>query len=201
MGEPKAWLRFGDEALLQRVVRRLGPAVSDIVVVAAPSQPVPQLPASVVTVRDPIEGLGPLAGIALGLRTLVGCVQFAYVTATDTPFVSPAFVRRLFALCDGDIVVPQVDGRFHPLAAIYRTQLGSVADELLATGARRPMALFDRARTRMVSRAELCADCELRASDPELTALSNVNTADDYRAALRRDAELTARSESHTADD
>ena len=38
MGRPKAWLPFGDELMLQRVVRILGEVVNPIVVVAAPGQ-------------------------------------------------------------------------------------------------------------------------------------------------------------------
>ena len=36
MGRPKAWLPFGDEVLLQRVVRRIAEAAWPIAVVAAP---------------------------------------------------------------------------------------------------------------------------------------------------------------------
>lgn len=184
MGQPKAWLGFGDEVLLQRVVRRITPAVSAIAVVAAPGQPLPALPASVRLVRDSVAAQGPLCGIAGGLQALAAEVQFAYVTACDAPFVSPAFVRAMRALCDGDIAVARIDERFHPLAAVYKTALHSVASEIFAAGQRRPIALFDRAVTRVVSAADLLADAAVRAADPELTSLKNLNTLDDYRAAL-----------------
>ena len=60
MGRPKAWLPFGDELMLPRVVRLLSDAVSPIVVVAAPEQVVPPLPADVQVVRDEEKGRGPL---------------------------------------------------------------------------------------------------------------------------------------------
>ena len=41
MGRPKAWLPFGPETLLQRVVRLIGEVVNPLVVVAAPDQDVP----------------------------------------------------------------------------------------------------------------------------------------------------------------
>ena len=56
MGRPKAWLPFGDEVMLTRVVRRLAEVVAPIVVVAAPGQEVPALPAEVEVVRDPERG-------------------------------------------------------------------------------------------------------------------------------------------------
>ena len=67
MGRPKAWLPFGDEVLLQRVVRILQTVFDPIVVVAAPDQELPVLPDSVVVARDDREYLGPLNGLAVGL--------------------------------------------------------------------------------------------------------------------------------------
>src|SRR5207244_3557337 len=60
MGRPKAWLPFGDEVMLPRVVRLLGEIVKPVVVVAAPGQDVPPLPADMSVVRDEEKGRGPL---------------------------------------------------------------------------------------------------------------------------------------------
>lgn len=62
MGRPKAWLPFGPEVMLQRVVRLVGAVAAPIVVVAAPGQDLPTLPAEVSIVRDEISGRGPSAG-------------------------------------------------------------------------------------------------------------------------------------------
>ena len=70
MGRPKAWLPFGDELMLPRVVRILGAVVSPVVVVAAPDQDVPPLPPEIEIVRDPEEGRGPLQGLAAGLEAV-----------------------------------------------------------------------------------------------------------------------------------
>src|SRR5262249_57842743 len=72
MGRPKAWLAFGDELMLQRVVRVLREVVDPVVVVAAPGQDVPPLPDTVEIVRDEVEGRGPLQGLAAGLAALEG---------------------------------------------------------------------------------------------------------------------------------
>src|SRR5258708_11619485 len=72
MGRPKAWLPFGPEVMLQRVVRMLSEVVAPIIVVAAPDQDVPALPAGVVVVRDEERGRGPLQGLAAGLNGLRG---------------------------------------------------------------------------------------------------------------------------------
>src|SRR5215203_5881674 len=95
MGQPKAWLPFGPERMLQRVVRLVGEAASPIVVVAAPGQQHPPLPGSVTVVRDPISGRGPLQGLAAGLSALPESVELAYASATDVPFLRPAWIARL----------------------------------------------------------------------------------------------------------
>src|SRR6476619_864368 len=62
MGTAKATLPFGNETMLQRVVRLLETAVSPIVVVAAREQALPALPAHVAVTRDEREAKGPLEG-------------------------------------------------------------------------------------------------------------------------------------------
>src|SRR5437660_9957112 len=90
MGRPKAWLPFGDELMLPRVVRLLSEAVSPIVVVAAPGQDIPPLPADVRLVRDEEKGRGPLQGLLAGLTTLQGRADAAYLSSCDVPFLKAA---------------------------------------------------------------------------------------------------------------
>src|SRR2546423_5298546 len=89
MGRPKAWLPMAGELMLPRVVRLLGEAVSPIVVVAAPEQDLPPLPAEVKVVRDEEKGRGPLQGLAAGLTALQGEVDAAYASSCDVPFLRP----------------------------------------------------------------------------------------------------------------
>lgn len=188
MGRPKAWLPFGDEVLLTRVVRVLTEVASPVVAVAAPEQEVPPLPAGVTVHRDPEEGRGPLQGIAVGLRALEGQCEMAFVSSTDAPFLHATFIRRLQDLVDGhDVAVVRENRRFHhPLAAIYRPSLAAAAEQLLADGRPRPFFLFEASDTRFVSPEELLDDEALRRLDPELHCLDNLNTPEDYEAALAR---------------
>jgi molybdopterin-guanine dinucleotide biosynthesis protein A len=180
MGKPKAWLPFGDELMLPRVVRILSQVVNPIVVVAAPDQDVPPLPVGVDIVRDPEEGRGPLQGLAAGLAALSGRCDAAYLSSCDVPFLQPPFVRRMIELLgDSDICVPKVDGYFHPAAAIYRVGVRDTASRLLAENRMRLVFLFESHGTRIVEREELVT------ADPTLQSLRNLNTPEDYEAALR----------------
>ena len=69
MGCSKAWLPFGPERMLQRVVRILSGVVAPIIVVAAEEQELPELPDGVIIARDEHLALGPLAGLAAGLNS------------------------------------------------------------------------------------------------------------------------------------
>ena len=166
--------------MLQRVVRLLATVVSPIVVVAAPGQALPDLPASVTVARDEQEGRGPLEGLRAGLKALPDGLDAAYVTSCDTPLLVPGFVREMIDLLgDCDIAVADTDGFAHPLAAVYRRQTLPHVEALLAASRLRPVFLFEAAHTRRVQHDEL------RRVDPELATLRNINTREEYLSALR----------------
>lgn len=180
MGRPKAWLPFGPEVLLQRVVRLVREVVGSVVVVAAPGQDLPQLPGEVAVVRDDVEGRGPLQGLAAGFAALGDRVELAYATATDVPFLQPAWITRLAELIgDDDLAMPWVGGYHHPLAALYRPATVLPAIEgLLRADRLRPFFLLELVRNRIVPPEEL-SDI-----DPLGLTLRNINSPEDYRQAL-----------------
>lgn len=180
MGRPKAWLPFAGELMLPRVVRLLGEAVRPVVVVAAPGQEVPPLPAEVAVVRDKEKGRGPLQGLAAGLDALRGRADAAYLSSCDVPFLRPAFVRRLVDLLgDFAICVPRAGGYHHPLAAVYRLEVAEAVTRLLREDRLRPFFLFEAVPTRVVEAAELTD------VDPSFETLRNLNTFAEYANALR----------------
>ncbi|MDA0657434.1 MAG: molybdenum cofactor guanylyltransferase [Planctomycetota bacterium] len=179
MGRPKAWLPFGPETMLQRIVRIVSTEVSTVIVVAAQGQELPPLPAIATVVYDGQRDRGPLQGLARGLQCL-SASQVAYVTSCDVPRLNTAFVRAMFDFLPGyDIAVPQEATFCHPLAAVYRSTVLPQVELLLERDQLRPMFLFDQASTRFVP-----VD-DLRAADPELTSLENLNSPEDYERALR----------------
>jgi molybdopterin-guanine dinucleotide biosynthesis protein A len=179
MGLAKATLPFGPELMLQRVVRLLAEVVPPIVVVAAPGQELPALPVGVILARDEREGRGPLEGLLAGLMAMGDRADAAYATSCDVPLLVPDFVRFMIErLGDGNIAVP-VEGQFaHPLAAVYRMGVLPHIQELLAADRLRPAFLFERVRTCRVPVEEL------KAVDPQLATLQNLNRPEDYLAAL-----------------
>jgi molybdopterin-guanine dinucleotide biosynthesis protein A len=149
------------------------------VVVAAPEQLLPELPASVLVTRDEHEGRGPLEGLRAGLKALPTDVELAYVTSCDVPLLVPGFVEHMVHLLgDHDISVMEIGGFAHPLSAVYRRRTLGQVEALLAADRLRPAFLFEAVSTRRVQPAEMAA------VDPQLLTLRNLNTPQDYAEAL-----------------
>lgn len=180
MGRPKAWLPFGPDVLLQRVVRILSECTSPVVVVAAPDQELPPLPSDVEVARDEREYLGPLNGLAAGLAATGSRADLAYLCSCDVPFLTPAFVQRVVErIGDADVCLPDIGGYRHPLAAAYRTTVLPVVRELLAANRLRPVFVADAVPTRVLREAHFMD------VDPTFASLRNLNTPEDYEQALR----------------
>ena len=175
MGTSKAMLQWHGLPLLSRVTAVLSRVAAPVVVVHAAGQDLPPLPAGVETAADANPGRGPLEGIAAGLRRLDGRAEAAFVSTTDAPFLHPSFVRGVAAALNGnDAVLPVADGHNHPLSAVYRVSLLPDIERLLAEDRLRPFFLFEQSRTRMLQQHELI----------EAGSLRNLNTPEEYRAAL-----------------
>lgn len=192
MGKAKAWLPFGNETVLQRIVRCVSQVAAPVVVVKRPSQTVPSLVREVLVVEDAYPGLGPLAGIHAGLLAVREVASHALVLSCDVPLVSPAFLQRLIE-CMREAVeakagsaevplacVPALAGQRHPLVAVYSVKVLPLVESLLREGRLRPAFLLEQIVVRWL---EPSAWAEV---DAESVSLTNINTPEEYQAALRR---------------
>ena len=183
MGRPKSLLPFDGEPLIVQIVRALKQMFAETVVVAAPDQELPDLPA--VLVRDEVAYQGPVGGIYYGLKAAGG--EFCFVTSCDVPFINPALISHLTSqISRYDVVVPFWEDRFQPLHAVYRTSVLALLKEQLDRGELRPVYLFDKVKTCKIEEAAI------RRFDPEGLSFLNMNTPDDYQRALQRWSELNS---------
>lgn len=190
MGTPKAGLEWHGSTLLYRAAAVLARTVDGpVVVVAARGQELPELPAGIAVVEDPVDGLGPMQGLAAGLAALGDRAEAAFVCSTDLPFLHPAYVRRVLRGLTGgvDVVLPVAHGFRQPLAAAYRTGLAGLVADLLRQGNQRPGMLFEHCAVTRLDDAALLADVAVAEYDPGLESVVNVNTPEDYRAARDRE--------------
>jgi molybdenum cofactor guanylyltransferase len=191
MGTPKAALEWHGSTLLRRIVSIVDRSVDGpVIVVRAPGQALPDLPAGVEVVEDAEEGRGPLQGLAAGLGAARERAEVAYATSTDVPFLHPVFIRRVLAALgdDVDVALPHVGGYPQPLAAAYRVELVDVVERLIAEDRMRPAFLFEASRVERLGAGALLADPVLAAPDPDLDSVLNLNEPGDYEAARARPA-------------
>ncbi|MFB3064916.1 MAG: molybdenum cofactor guanylyltransferase [Planctomycetota bacterium] len=175
MGQDKATLPFGDETLLDRTVRIVRKVVPEVLVVSREDQP---RVGDFRVVHDSSEGLGPLAGLVMGLEVMSS--ERAFLTSCDVPFLKPEYLRRMIELSQGyPITVPLVDGYHMTTSAVYTRDVLPIAQELLAARRLRPLFLVEAVDARIVT-----AD-DLRDVDPDLQSFRNCNTQEEYEQALR----------------
>lgn len=135
MGRSKAWLRVDGVTMLERAVRVLRPVARPIVLARRKGQRLPPAAGRVQVVRDSYEDCGPMAGMLAGLTAMPADVRGVVVIACDYPLMTAAFLRKLVDRFEGDRpVVPVLEGRPHPLCAVYPVSVISTARALLEAG-------------------------------------------------------------------
>ncbi len=181
MGRPKAALKFGDATLLEVIVGRLKNAFKEIIVVALPAalaEAAFAAPAGARVVHDSTPFEGPLAGLGRGFEAALGDPIFA--CSCDLPLLSVNVASELCSMIGYyDAAIPEVGGMLQPLHAAYRKRCAGAIAALIERGERRAIALADAIKVRKIG------EQYLRRLDPGLRSFFNINTPDEYLAALQ----------------
>ena len=199
MGTDKTLMELGGQPLLIRAVEAVHPlATQTIVVTNRPDElPLAQLPDDIVVMTDEVAYQGPLGGIASACRQATN--EWILTIAADMPWISQGIVDYLWQHRAGaDVVIPIGPQGPEPLLALYRVAaVEPAAREVLGSGRRRIVAMFDELNVTRIERSDL------EAIDPGLPSFFNINTRADYQKALshvRKStiAETTAADVAHT---
>ncbi|HEY4989457.1 MAG TPA: molybdenum cofactor guanylyltransferase [Opitutaceae bacterium] len=129
MGRPKALLEFEGMPLWRRQARllqSLGP--QELMISAGVDWEVEAGPWTIV--RDRAPGMGPLGGLAVALETMAA--DLLLVLAVDMPGMSAGYLGQLLASAGQGGVVPEENGVYHGLGAVYPRSLGALVGEALA---------------------------------------------------------------------
>lgn len=180
-GHHKALLPIGGEKLIQRQIRLMAPICTEIIVVTNdPELFAPYVDRFVRIVADFYPGNGPLAGMHAALSGAGN--EYAWVVGCDMPFLSAdaaSHMMNKLQRMELDAVVPRLDGRLHPLHAVYRSACAKPIEELLEAGTYRVMELFGKIRW------ESLLDEEFAGLGIELRFAVNTNTPEEWAEALR----------------
>jgi len=178
LGCDKVLETIGNKSLLQRVVSCLSVYKSEIIIVTATKQSIPQFTdyPKLRVVTDIYLGKGPLGGIYSGLAASDSFYNL--VVACDMPFLNQALLHYMIQLsANFDLVVPRLDDMVEPLHAVYSKDCLAPIEHLLKQGSLRVAQLFPLVRVRYVE-AE-----EINRFDPEHLSFFNINTVADLRMA------------------
>lgn len=184
LGQDKALETIGNKNLLHRVVSYLSLFKSNIIIVTAEKQSLPQIIdyPELRIVTDAYPDKGPLAGIYTGLATSDSLYNL--VVACDMPFLNYALLDYMLRISpDFDLVVPRLGNMVEPLHAVYSKTCLAPIQSLLEQGNLSIRGLFSLVRVKYVEATEI------NRFDPEHLSFFNINTKADLQMArelLRR---------------
>lgn len=191
MGTDKFRLPLGSGTVLSLIEDSFSKiATHQIIVVGRDATPPPSRRTPII-VHDEGLDLGPMEGLRVGLSHCrkIGAA-IAMVTTGDAPIVSIRFYQFMIdaLLRDKALqgVVPFVDDTWHPLTAVYRTEIVDLVSRRIEREEFRVKDLVN-----VLNVLKLTRDT-IEAYDPGLQSIRNVNTRDQY---LQMRSEMESSSE------
>jgi molybdopterin-guanine dinucleotide biosynthesis protein A len=163
-GRDKSALVVGGTTILERQLAELSHLTDDVMLIGRAVD----VPPPVRVIADRVSGAGPLGGLDAALASARD--DDVVVVACDMPFVSAGFLASLLEFAHGvEAVVPFVEGRHHPLCAVYTRGCQERVTRRLANGQLTMMGLVGELRVRLVAPRDLPGfDCR--------RLVANVNT-------------------------
>lgn len=178
MGRDKAFLEFTGRPLIARIAEQVRQVGREVIVAGGAGQGMARyVPFADRCVADVYPGVGTLGGIHAGLQ--VARHDLALVVACDMPFLNPDLLSWFVAAAEGwDLVVLKHDQGVEPLHAVYRKTCLPAIEATILSGERCAFAFYDQIRVRFVAPAEIAH------LDPGLVSFRNLNTPQDWHAAV-----------------
>jgi molybdopterin-guanine dinucleotide biosynthesis protein A len=173
-GVDKGTITLGGQTFLERQLAVLRPLFARVLLVTAHHRS--PLPEGVELLEDrPPPGRGPLAGFEVALEALAPDEDAVVCVGGDMPLLQPAALQLVRDHAPGaPAVVPLVNGFPEPLLARYGRACLPAVTASLAAG-RLTTTVFAAAIPGVV----WLEAADLRAVDPQLLSIENVNTPDD----------------------
>lgn len=177
MGLDKTLLKIDQETLIERTVRELKEVADDVVI--ASNDKHKYCFSGLVEVPDIFPEMGPLGGIHAGLRAVKH--DHAIVISSDMPFFTAALLQFLLSYRMGyDVVVPEVNGKWEPLCAIYSRHCIQPIEDCLRAHIRQVFQLYQRVRVCKISGSKL-----IKLGDVQ-QLFFNLNTPEDLVVAQQK---------------
>jgi molybdopterin-guanine dinucleotide biosynthesis protein A len=172
MGTNKAFIEVEGLTIIERVLAVLDEVFERRLIIANDVQLFGGLGAPVIP--DYYKGAGSLGGIYTAL--LNSDSRQTFVTACDMPDIRPEAVKKLISTPSEDalVVIPYINGRLHPMHALYDKRCLAPIEKMIKKGELRIMTLFDEIKIKKLTEDEF-SGVDIAAS------VANINTRQELK--------------------
>lgn len=183
MGQNKALLPIGDMTAVERVIKKTAPFSDEQLLITN------DLPAFSFLNINMTEDMRPYEGPLAGLETAMHHVfaEWYFLTACDMPLIQTSVLKYLSEFTgatEADAVIPEIEGRQHPLLALYRRKALPEVTACLSSNRRSVQALLDTITFDTVTENDM-----IKGGVPDTEIASsfyNMNRPDEYEWILRQ---------------
>ncbi len=184
-GVDKGLLDIAGRPMVEHVIARLRPQVSDLVINANRSLDTYREYGYPVVPDAEGDYLGPLAGICASLQ--VARTAFVLTAPCDTPLLPRSLAERLWPVCrecGAEIAVAHDGHRLQPVFALISTEVTDSLERYLREGGRKIDRWYESRRLVTVDFSDM-AECFVNVNDPgqraEIEAMLAPSTGDTAR--------------------
>lgn len=177
MGVDKALLKIGGETMLQCIVTELKKDFPEVLI--ANSSNSKYRITGVREISDVFIGMGPLAGIHVGLKEAK--YNNVFFTACDMPLIDSQMAIFIVKQIEGfDIAVPKIGRYLQPLFAAYSKKCLPYIEYSLQNGVKKIATIYDKMNVNYIEAELLSVSYELE------KVFLNINTPEDYKITVER---------------
>lgn len=128
MGADKSFLRIDENFIISKLVELVKPLFNDLIIIANNLKAYSNI--NVKVFEDVYRDCGPLGGIHSGL--LNSNTNKNFIISCDMPLMDRSVLEYICSFdWDGEILVPKVDEKIHPLCGLYSKNLTQQLEHLL----------------------------------------------------------------------
>lgn len=174
-GSYKGNLIYGNETFIEKIINELEKITKQIWI--SYGDKMHDLYKGCRIVQDEYPGCGPLSGIHAGMKMCDS--EIVLVAACDMPFLKAELYQYLIQFLEAqyDGVVPIVEGKMHPLAAIYRTNIVLRLEEALKKKHYKMQLVCRQLNLKYVDVSDTEEYCRM---------FTNINTMEEYKEIIER---------------
>lgn len=176
-GRNKAFLEVGRETFYDRTLKVMSAIFKEMIVITNTKEHFPD--DAIPKYADIFQNIGPLGGIHSALAHFKQ-VEAIFIVAVDMPFLNPQTIQEMvqaFNTSNSDILIPMLDGKIEPMAAIYSKNILTTLDAYLKSSDNYSIrSFFDRVNTQFYT---------LEITERNRQFFYNINSPKDFEILIK----------------